>query len=297
MPVPQLLLYAGLLFFLSTLILRTLHYRRQPRHLRWELYPVAHERDRAGYGGSHFEVPDHWTHERRPDHGAEARAMAGEVLLLAGVRRHNPSLWRFSLPFHAGCYLVVAWLLMMLVVGAIGAVPLGLLAMIEFVGLLAVALGLIGGLGLLAKRLGDPALRAYNAPADYLNLGVWLAYFAWILITRATGAVAGDELLAVSAAVVRLQPAALGTSLAVEFVLGTVLLAYLPLSRMFHFVAKYFLYHDVRWEDAPNPRGGSLERRLQQAMAFGVAWEAPHVRGAATWGQAARPSDGQEDAS
>lgn len=296
MPVPQLLLYAGLLFFVTAVTLRTLHYRRQPRHLRWELYPVAHERGRAGYGGSHFEVPDHWSHERRPDHAAEARAMASEILLLEGVRRHNPSLWRFSLPFHAGCYLLVVWLVGMLTLGVIGEVPVGVLAVVDFVGLLAVALGLIGALGLLAKRLGDPALRAYNAPADFVNLGVWLAYFAWILITRATSAVASDDLLAVSAAVVRLQPAPLGTQLAVELVLGTVLLAYLPLSRMFHFVAKYFLYHDVRWEDAPNPRGGPLERRLQQAMAFGVAWDAPHLRDAATWGQAARPN-GQEDVS
>lgn len=296
MPVPQLLLYAGLLFFVVAVALRTHHYRRQPRHLRWELYPVAHERGRAGYGGSHFEVADHWSVERQTDHAAAVRAMASEILLLEGVRRHNPSLWRFSLPFHAGCYLLVVWLVGILALGAVGTAPLGLLAVADFVGLVSVALGLFGGLGLLAKRLGDPALRAYNAPADYLNLGVWLAYFAWIFITRATGAVAGDDLLAVCAAVVRLQPAVLGSALAVELVLGTVLLAYLPLSRMFHFVAKYFLYHDVRWEDAPNPRGGPLERRLQQAMAFGVAWDAPHIRGAATWGQAARP-DGQEDVS
>jgi hypothetical protein len=56
---------------------------------------------------------------------------------------------------------------------------------------------------------------------------------------------------------------------------------------MFHFVAKYFLYHDVRWEDAPNPRGGALEQRLQQAMDFGVGWQAPHVAGSRSWGEAA----------
>ena len=61
-------------------------------------------------------------------------------------------------------------------------------------------------------------------------------------------------------ALVTLQPAAVTAPVAVEIVLGSLLLAYLPLTRMFHFVAKYFLYHDVRWSDEANRRGGAIGR-------------------------------------
>ena len=290
MPLPQLLLYAATAFFTAAVAVRAARYARQPAHLRWELYPVAHEAGRAAHGGSHFEEPEHWTAARHVDRVGEARAMAGEVLLLEGVRRHNPSLWRSSWPFHLGVYLLIAWLALLLSAGIAdraGGVPRALAWLIDLVGFGGLGLAIWGGVGLLHRRLADPALRAYNAPADLTNLLVWLVYLGWTLGAHAAeGGFA--SLCAFAGALVTLQPAALAWPIAVEVVLGSLLLAYLPLSRMFHFVAKYFLYHDVRWEDAPNPRGGPLEKRLARAMDFGVAWQAPHVVGARSWGAAAR---------
>jgi nitrate reductase gamma subunit len=292
MPVPQILLYAATLFFIGAIAVRATRYARHPVHLRWELYPVAHERGRASYGGSHYEVPDQWTQPRRPDRLGEVRAMAGEILQLDGVRRHNRPLWRVSLPFHLGAYLIVVWLLSIMVAGAVwhqGVAPQAVRIVIGTVGWAGLALGLGGCVGLLVRRLTDPALRTYNAPADLFNLALWLAYLGWTALVHLQEGGFGS-LVAIAGAMWRLQPAVLDAWVAVELILGAVLLAYLPLSRMFHFVAKYFLYHDVRWEDAPNPRGGPLERRLALAMDFGVAWSAPHTAAARTWAEAATGS-------
>jgi len=297
MPLPQLLLYAATLFFLGALIVRGVRYARQPVHLRWELYPVAHEKGRARYGGSHFEEPEHWARPRRVDRLGETRAMAAEIFLLAGVRHHNPRLWWWSWPFHAGVYLVIVWLVLLLGAGALlartAAVPGALASAIDMAGFAGLGLGIAGAVGLFCRRLTDPALRAYNAPADVVNLLAWLAYLGWTLGAHLpAGGFAA--LVAIARDLVALRPAVLAWPVAVELTLGAMLLAYLPLTRMFHFAAKYFLYHDVRWHDAPNPRGGRLERRLLQAMDYGVAWNAPHVAGAATWGDAAAGANGKD---
>lgn len=297
MPILQILLYTATLFFVVAVIARAARYARYPVHLRWELYPVAHERGRAAYGGSHLEEPEHWARPRRLDHLGTWRAMAGEVLQLDGVRRHNRPLWRVSLPFHLGLYLVIVWLLAILVAGALwpsGQVPRALVLAIDIAGWTGLALGLGGAVGLLQRRLRDPDLRAYNAPADLFNLAIWLVYLGWTAVAHVPQA-GFTSLIATAGAWWRLQPIALEPALAGQFALGAALLVYLPLSRMFHFVAKYFLYHDVRWNDAPNPRGGSLERRLVRAMDFGVAWSAPHAAGARNWAEAAAGPDDRRD--
>ncbi len=289
MTMPQILLYAAAGFCLLAVVARAVRYARQPVHLRWELYPVAHEQNRAAHGGSRFEQFEHWRRPRRVDRVGEVRAMAAEVLLLAGVRRHNRALWVHSLPFHAGVYLVVTWLALLLAAGSFwpaGDPPALLAAAIALAGFCGLALGIWGAVGLLGHRLRNPALRAYNAPADLFNLAIWLAYLGW---TLAVHAAAGGfaSLVPIAGAWLRLQPIATGWAPQVEMILGAALLAYLPLSRMFHFVAKYFLYHEVRWEDAPNVPGGALERRLARAMAFGVGWSAAHASDARSWSDAA----------
>jgi nitrate reductase gamma subunit len=296
MPLVQLLLYAAAAFCVAATIVRAARHARQPVHLRWELYPIAHERGRAAHGGSGFEEPEHWDRARRPDRAAALRAILAEVFLLAGVRRHNRPLWRFSLPFHHGVYLVAAWLVLVATTGArwpAGDPPPLFAGAVAALGFFGLGLGLAGTIGLLHRRLSDPALRAYSAPADLANLVLWLLYLGW---TAGTHAAEGGfaSLLRFAGAWVRGREADPGPALTVEVALGAVLLAYLPLSRMFHAVAKYFLYHEVRWDDAPNPRGGALERRLVRAMDFGLGWSAPHAAAARSWGEAAAAPDRPE---
>ena len=64
---------------------------------------------------------------------------------------------------------------------------------------------------------------------------------------------------------------------------GLVFLAYLPFTQMMHFVAKYFTYHEVRWDDKPVIAGDALDRKLDAARHFGIDWSAYHVRTGKTW--------------
>jgi len=89
--------------FITGTAWRLLRYLRAPVHLRWDLYPVAHEPlPRRRYGGSYLEEREWWTRTRRRDLGGEIGVMAAEILLLKGVRDHNRRLWRASAPFHWG---------------------------------------------------------------------------------------------------------------------------------------------------------------------------------------------------
>jgi nitrate reductase gamma subunit len=72
-----------------------------------------------------------------------------------------------------------------------------------------------------------------------------------------------------------------------NIVLISVFLLYFPITRMMHLFAKYFTYHDVRWEDEQNIKGSKLEKRVKEALNFGVSWSAPHMKTGKTWAEVA----------
>ncbi len=45
---------------------------------------------------------------------------------------------------------------------------------------------------------------------------------------------------------------------------ASLLVAYIPLTHMSHMFMKYFLYHKVKWDDAPNRRGGRIEAAVRE---------------------------------
>ncbi|MCK7515283.1 MAG: hypothetical protein MZV70_72340 [Desulfobacterales bacterium] len=53
---------------------------------------------------------------------------------------------------------------------------------------------------------------------------------------------------------------------AVTIVLASLLVAYIPLTHMSHMFMKYFLYHKVKWDDAPNLRGGRIEAAIMKNL-------------------------------
>jgi hypothetical protein len=64
-----------------------------------------------------------------------------------------------------------------------------------------------------------------------------------------------------------------------EIILGSLLVAYIPLTHMSHFFTKWFTYHDIRWNDEPNLAGGKIEKKVGDALHYPVSWSAPHIRG------------------
>lgn len=295
MPFVQLAVYGAVVIGIAAMIAKVVRYVKAPEHFRWELYPVPHEKGRADYGGSYLEELDWWTQPRQTDMFKEVIEMGEEILLLKGVYKHNRKVWSFSLPFHLGMYICIGWQLL-LVVGAIlqyngvaisgaGSGP-GLIIHYATIicGYAALILTGFGALGLFFWRLGDSRQRPYNAPIEYVNLLLFVAAVAVGLINHLGGDPSFAGLRNFAEAVVTFGAAPPVTGwLAAEILLGALLIMYIPLTRMSHFVAKYFLYHSIRWNDEPNPRGSKIEKRIAELLNQKVGWNAPHIQTGSRW--------------
>jgi nitrate reductase gamma subunit len=283
----HLVAYAALLAFVLAVVVRFLRISRLPLHLRWELYPVAHEKGRAQYGGSYFEEMDWWTKPRQSSLLGELGVMVPEILLLAGVRHHNRSQWYRSFPFHFGLYLIILTTVLLLAEGlalAAGATVGPTLALVTSIaGYAGLGLGLAGSLALLGRRLLNEDYREYTNPVEYANLLFFVVTFALALVAHATGDPGFARTRGFFGGLVTFgayAPAAgLTPLLAVTAVLMGLLLAYVPLTHMSHFFTKWFMYHGVRWSDEPLRVGGKIERQVMESLKLRPTWSAPHIQG------------------
>ena len=280
-----------------------------PLHVRWELYPVKHEAGKkAEYGGSYMEEPDWWKKPRKSSLYNEIRYMVPEILFLLGLRKENPSLWKLSFPFHFALYLMIGTL-GLLVLGsfsmALGSpvVPgrgiwLSLLYYLTILlGFLGLTVGTAATAALFGRRRRDPNLRNYSSFSDYFNLGFIFVFFhisllAWLFHDPAFD---GARAYVYSLLTFGGTPAGMAGSRtflgALSIILGSLVIAYLPLTHMSHMFMKYFLYHSVRWEDTPNLAGGEIEAAVRENLGLKPTWAAPHVGadGKKTWGEIAAP--------
>jgi nitrate reductase gamma subunit len=266
-----------------------------PVHVRWEIYPVQHETtDKLSHGGSFMEELNWWEKKRKSSLWNEAKYMVPEILFIRGLWKENRSLWRVSFPFHFGLYLMIATF-GLLVVNALvvlwggsclppGGAARGLLGgLIVLTGWTGLILGTMGSVGTLCRRLADPELREYSSFIDYFNIVFILLFFLFGFLT----CLSGDPLLeGAKGYVVGLltggrflsgyAPSQSFTG-GMTIVLASLLVAYIPLTHMSHMFMKYFLYHDVKWDDTPNLKGGPLEAAILRNLAFKPTWKAKHI--------------------
>ena len=306
--------YASAVVFLAAVGCRAAKIARLPIHLRWELYPVAHEKGRASYGGSYLEEPDWWTKPRRASLVGELKVMIPEIVLLVGVWEHNRRHWFRTFPFHFGLYLL-AGLVVLLAVGGVAAAagasvsadgPLvgkALYHLTYLVGYTGLGLALVGTLALLARRTFEPDYREYTKKADFFNLAFFVMAFGVALAAHAVADPDFAGLRAYFARLVTFDFSSAGAGLpltglgAVEIALASLLLAYIPLTHMSHFFTKWFTYHHVRWSDEPNLAGGKIERQVAEVLKYPVSWSAPHIRGDGkkTWADVATAGAQEEN--
>jgi len=278
-----------------------------PLHVRWELYPVKHEAGKkAEYGGSYMEELNWWEKKKKSSLYNEIRYMIPEILFLRGLKKENPRLWYISFPFHFGFYLLIGSLAL-LVLGAFSMVlgfPIapgqGVLSSLLYYltilfGFLGLTLGTAGTAALFRRRLREPELRNYSAPSDYLNLVFIFVFFhisllAWLFHDHAFD---GARAYIYSLLTLGGTPVGMAESRtflgALAIILGSLLIAYIPLTHMSHMFMKYFLYHSVRWEDTPNIKGSRIEAAVLENLGFKPTWAAPHIGadGKKTWGEIA----------
>jgi nitrate reductase gamma subunit len=282
------IVYLSALIFVIACTFRIFQYARTPLHLRWELYPKPDETP----GRSRL-----W---------AELKFMIPEILLLKSLREFNRILWLRSFPFHLGLYLLIA-ATMLLVFSALLSLflpfwPVGpaLHYLYLWAGGMGLGLGIFGASSLLAKRLTDPGLKIYTTRGDIFNLVFFIIAFGALsagYIFRPSGA---PGMKAIVLALLTFDTGAeIHSLLAIGIFLSAVLTAYIPMTHMAHFIAKYFTYHSVRWDDAHNRQGGKIEQRLVECLSYRPTWAAAHVKadGKRTWAEIAKidPAQGAKE--
>lgn len=298
---------AGAIIFVIGSIVRAIRYARQPIHLRWELYPIPHEDPhRVAHGGSYFEEGDWWAKPGKFHLLGELRYMVPEMLFLKGLWEFNRPLWRRSFPFHFGLYLLVGTLGLAGLAALLdvwvptlmrGTLGLGLHRLYTGTGLLGAILAFIGAGLLLHRRLTAEELKPYTAPGDIFNLCWFLVAIGCLLaghllkgpdapgpVTILRAVLSGDPTVRI--------PGLLGAGL----VLSALLAAYIPFTHMSHFIAKYFTYHAIRWDDRPLRPGDRIEKKLAEYLTYRPTWSARHVGadGTKTWADVAttNPAEG-----
>jgi nitrate reductase gamma subunit len=295
---PYLLAYVALAVFVIAVIARAVMWSKLPMHVRWELYPVAHEPpEKFEHGGSFMEDSEWWKQPRESSAVGELKVMIPEILFLVAVKEHNPKLWTRTFPFHFGLYLTIGATAIALLAGVIAAVDPSALAggaaelvrwLVVVVGVVGFVLAIIGALGLLQRRLSVPSLRNYSAPADYFNLVFFVVAFGCGLVTFFLVDPDASKAMAFASNLVSFKFVAFpGDGIesllpAASVVLLSLLVAYVPLTHMSHFVGKYFAYHAVRWNDEPNLAGGPQEAKIQAQLSQKVSWAADHIQGEGT---------------
>ena len=77
--------------------------------------------------------------------------------------------------------------------------------------------------------------------------------------------------------------------LSAGLILGALLVAYIPLTHMSHFIAKYFTYHSIRWDDLPASRSAEIRKKFAEYLTLRPTWAARHIGadGTKTWAEIA----------
>jgi nitrate reductase gamma subunit len=275
--------YALIVFFLATFIYKTGKMAKLPLHLRWELAPVPHEKGKSQYGGSYLEEFDWWTKKREKSLINEVIYMGKEIFFLKGVFENNKKLWYFSFPFHFGIYVLTVAALLTFIVAVIPTsfLPvsngitssfIGTLAMIGFI------IGCLGTLGLMARRMFDPKLKNYTTRGSFFNLFFLLALFISGLISILITPDFYAEMNHYAQSLIFADTTGIIPGIvSLHCIITLLFLAYLPFTNMLHFLAKYFTYHEVRWNDSPMAGNQKMQKEVIELLNQKVSWAAPHL--------------------
>jgi len=267
----------AMLCFLGITAIKAGKYRRYPIHSRLELYPVPKEgKLKARYGGSYFEEAEWWDKPRTIDRANQTKDILGEMLLIRKLFQNNRSLWWISYVFHVGIYVMFAWTILLLLATLWPHAVF--VAFVSFIGGFGFALATVGAIGLLVRRVLDSTLKAYTTPQEYFNIILILL----VLVTGIISWGAVSSPFEVALGLLTFSGLELAPLVIVHLILLGVMLIYIPVSKMSHYVGKFFAFHKVLWDNDPNQQGSQVNERLKKAASAAPAttqagWSASHI--------------------
>ncbi len=293
------LAYVAFFACIGFILMKVYGYLKKPVHLRWELYPVAHEtHGRAAYGGSYFEDSGWW---EKPQKGSLLGAIGGflqEAVFLHATFKHNKSLWLRTYPFHIGLYLICGSLALTILgallfnfglkAGMISSLIGNLTMLCNIIGFAAI---LVGSLGLIQRRMTTTDLRKFSTPEHFFNLGLFAVYATFGLFLSLTTPMYGSLSLPFFSHLLSFNFSGLPDSwlYILYLLMSFFIMVYVPASFMAHAFMKYFTWHDIRWGDQPTQDNPKTQEKMGAALGFPVSWKAPHIKGDGkkNWGEVA----------
>ena len=291
-----------IIFFLFLVIMayRILSILRMPVHLRWELAPIPHDKERYRYGGSYLEEHEWWRKKQRRSYLPVIAYMAGEILFMKGVWKNNRSLWPFSFTLHTGIYLVIISLIlhfinaMFIISGTPAAVLDVFRGIASVVAIAGCIVGGFGAVGLMLKRYLDKNYHAYSSFTAYFKLIFLAAIFISGIIAWAVSGNYATEMSVFTRDLFTLDSGITATgALASNIIILWLFILYLPFTDMVHFITKFFTHHSVRWDD--EPKDEKMVAKLRGLISQPLSWSGPHVKSdrSNSWGDTVQKENGK----
>lgn len=306
MSVLYILAYVALIACVAIIVAKCIGYLKKPVHLRWELYPVAHEEpERVAYGGSYLEDTDWWQHKQHANTLGTLKGFMMEALFLHATYEHNRSLWMRSYPFHVGLYLLVGslGLTVLSALMAMGGYAGWFFLLCVYVAALCNVVGflgvLFGSVGLIQRRLGDAGLRKYSMPEHFFNLGLFAVFSGLGLIlclAQGPRGFVGQGILFFSG-MFTFQAVPVAPLYVLYLLVSFFIFFWVPFSFMGHAFMKYFTWHDIRWGDEPTQDSAKIQAEMAKNLQLPVSWKGPHVQGDGkkTWAEIATTNPTKQD--
>ncbi|MFZ5945963.1 MAG: respiratory nitrate reductase subunit gamma [Bacillota bacterium] len=284
-----ILSYVSLFAFIGLSIYKAVQYGNMPMHGRLDLYPVPKEKGKGHYGGSYFEEVDWWKKPRETSLFEEIIDMLKEMLFIKKLFDNQRPLWWISYSLHLGIYLLFAWTALLFVGALTEIAGLAIDSGHWWTVLIAYATFLTGTIGGLMVAFGSGALflkrqfvdsfKKYTSLQEYFNL-------IFIFTVAATGLLVwvSDPMFNygrnIAKSMLTFAPIQADLLLSLHIILLGLLLIYIPLTKMSHYVGKYFSFHKVLWDNDPNLPGSGVDKIMKQSQAVKPKnnWSAPHYQ-------------------
>lgn len=273
--------FLSILAFIVFTASKAYRFAHMPLHGRLELYPVPKEKGRSEYGGSYYEEMEWWKKPRQISTATEVKEMLKEMLFIKKLFDNQKPLWWISYALHLGIYFIIGWTILLLIgaIAQLNGLSVGIITLLtSIVGVIGLFLAAIGSGALFLRRVFDTTLSRYTTPQEYFNL---LLLFA----VTVTGILVWSSdftfhyAQSIMGNVLTFTPLQVSGLLSLHIVLLGIMFIYIPLSKMSHYVGKYFTFHKVLWENDPNIAGSEVEKKLINASGYTpkVKWSAPHI--------------------
>ena len=248
-------------------------------HGRWELYPVPKEKGKGHYGGSYYEEVKWYEKQREISLWAEIVDMLKEILFIKKLFDNQRPFWWLSYSMHLGIYLIIGWLVLLFCAFFVSHPVFN--ALITLCGAAGIILVMIGSGGLFIKRIVQEELKIYTTGQEYFNL-VFLfvvaatGFLNWIMFDPALSY--GHQLMK---SLLTLTPFTAGPLLTIHLLLAGLVIIYIPLTKMSHYVGKFFTFHKVIWDNEPFIPGNEIAEKVAAGMSYKPQrqWAAPHYPG------------------